>query len=440
MLKATLLPHQEIGFDWVLKNEYGGCILSDDMGLGKTVTTIAVLCKEKVKTLLVVPLALISQWQSEITRHSSGFSLSIYSGQKRKPDWDATDIVITTYGTFLSDFKKYGFITDFWVQGGFQRIVLDEAHKIKNPESVSYDALKIFIEQTKIPRQIFLTGTPICNEIEDILSLFRLMSCPDKTYQELKQRVLRRTKEQVLQSQLPAIQVMDIPKCLSKDSKQGKYYHWAEEYKMPFLSKILRTRQCANEAKLIPKIVVSRVNVEADAIESLGLQEKDKKPIRLEPIIESEIGQKLTQMMEIVNAVPRDEKIVIFSCWRSMLHCAQSILDTYSIQSRLYHGLMNSAERQQVVQEFYENPEVRVMLVSLKAGGCGLNLVSANHVIVLEPYFTWADEKQAIDRVYRIGQTKPVSVYKLWATSTVEDWMRDLQESKRRIAIEVLGC
>jgi SNF2 family DNA or RNA helicase len=436
-LLAELLPHQVIGKQWVLEHEDGGCILSDDMGLGKTITTIATLCQVKVKTLIVVPLALIHQWNAEIAKHSYGFQVCLYIGtpKTRKKmlytgELEDSDIVITTYGSILRDFKSADWqAPSGYIRAGFKRIVVDEAHKLKNSESKSCEAIKILLKQLDITKRIFLTGTPICNKKDDLETLFSLTThYPKKkfnTTEDLNEaasiHVLRRTKEQVLQSLLPNIIIQDIARPIEKESSQDKFYSWIDDNAgLGVLVKMLRKRQCANDAKLIPFSVVEDMP-------------------SIEDIKYDEIGLKLFTLLSLLSKVPANEKIVIFSQWRSMLNIISRVLSIYQLKHSMYHGLLSTDERNKVIENWKKDLESRIILVSLKAGGYGLNLVEANHVIVVEPYWNYADEKQAIDRVYRIGQTKDVYVYKLWSKGTIEDYMRELQQEKKELAEEILG-
>lgn len=437
-LLAQLLPHQIIGKQWLLEHEDGGCILSDDMGLGKTVTTIATLCQVQAKTLIIVPLALIHQWNAEIAKHSSGFHVCIYIGTpeiRKKMLYtgalEEADIVITTYGSMVRDLKNAQWqCPDGYIRAGFQRIVIDEAHKLKNSESKSCEAIKILLNQLDITKRIFLTGTPICNKKDDLETLFSLTThYPNKkfnTVEDLTQaaniHVLRRTKEQVLKSYLPNIITQDIERPIVKDSPQDKYYSWIQDVKGlgGVLVKILRKRQCANDTKLVPHSVVEDMP-------------------SIEDIKGDELGLKLFTLLNLLKNVPKNEKVVIFSQWRSMLNLISRVLTIYSWKHAMYHGLLSTDERTKIIDDWKRDIESRIILVSLKAGGYGLNLVEANHVIVVEPYWNYADEKQAIDRVYRIGQTKDVYVYKLWSKGTIEDYMRDLQEDKKELAEEILG-
>lgn len=438
-LLANLLPHQIVGKQWVLEHELGGCILSDDMGLGKTVTTIAALCQERAKTLIVVPLALIHQWESEIAKHSSGFQVCIYIGNpkiREKMLWhgllEEADIVITTYGSILRDLKKEHWeVPTGYIRAGFERIVIDEAHKLKNSDSQSCQAIRTLLHKLDISRRIFLTGTPICNKGDDLETLFLLTThFPKKKFNRVEDlteaanvHVLRRTKEEVLQSYLPKIISRDIEKPIIKDSPQDKFYSWLEDATGlgGVLVKILRKRQCANDAKLVPSSILE----EMPSIEDIKCDD---------------IGLKIFTMLNLIKQVPSNEKIVIFSQWRSMLNLISHLLELYNFKHALYHGLLKNEERSKVIENWKKDLESRIILVSLKAGGYGLNLVEANHVIVMEPYWTYADEKQAIDRVYRIGQKKDVYVYKLWSKGTIEDYMRDLQQEKKELAEEILGC
>ena len=439
-LTATLLPHQVIGRDWCLEREEGGCVLADDMGLGKTVTSIAVMCTVPARTLIVLPLALVAQWKKEIAKHASGARVIEYTGAKRgalvgSEAWETADVVLTTYGTILSDLKR-GKLEDSssWASNGyarFGRLILDEAHKVKNfKKGKTHVALRQICRAGDIPRRLFLTGTPICNKEADLVSLLKLTRRRGRLDDLAREFVLYRTKEELLADKLPPISVVDVGRPLEKGSRQGHYHKWAQTNlgAMPLLE-ILRMRQSVDDTRLLPETFKEEADEDLDSEEGEEGEEG-------EDVESASISSKIAELREIIVSIPEGDKVVIFSQWVKMLDCAKAVLGDGSL---MYHGGMTAVEKAAAVERFEYDDEKRYMLVSLKAGGFGLNLCMANHVVILEPYFTYADEKQAIDRVFRIGQTKPVFVHKLWTEDSIENWVRDLQERKRLLAVKLLA-
>lgn len=419
VLVATLLPHQQDALAWCKDHEETGCILADDMGLGKTVTSCALIasCAPGTRTLVVAPLALLEQWQSEIHRHTTGLTAAIYHGPSRM-DVPSADIIITTASTVASDFKRPVGASKRPVGAShmystFGRLIVDEAHKLKNRKATTHMIFQHMFKNT--PRKVLLTGTPICNNINDMISLITLLNLDPysssdfwnhatlakriKHVNEIKASVLlHRTKDMVLDGKLPPISIRTSAMPLPGEQ--------AEAYKtisnQPYdckLIKILRMRQAANNTRLA------------------------------DPDLSTTMCKKISQIHDILSKIPKDEKVVIFSQWVTML---QLVADTLPTKPLMYHGKCTPQEKKDALLAFREDngPDSQVMCVTLKSGGCGLNLTSANHTIIVEPYFNHAEERQAIDRIYRIGQTRPVYVHKLCIAKSVENWMRMLQTTK----------
>lgn len=438
---STLLPHQVAGRDWCLEREEAGCILADDMGLGKTVTTCAVMVAKPVKTLIVAPLALLEQWKEEIAKHTTGLTAAIYRGgsgaNARLPN---TMVIITNPETVVGDSKK-GRLEAYDV---FQRIVVDEAHVLRNPKSKLFKAIADASES--IGRKLLLTGTPVCNKSTDLITLVTLLNIPlysngeywrgmgiKREVESLKfvraNFVLRRTKEEVIADRLPKKEIRNVEIRLEDSELYNKEYNRlrARQFR-PVIAKIMRLRQCVNQISLVHTAMSSDPSI---------VREYGEDPARLP----AELSAKLKYIHETVGEVladAPDQKIVVFSQWTMMLgHIAAAIGDLTTPLT--YHGQLESTEKNAVLQKFREDSDARVLLISLKSGGCGLNLCVANHVIITEPYFNGAEEKQAIDRVYRIGQTRDVVVHKLYVPNTVESWMHQLQNMKNTITNSVLN-
>jgi SNF2 family DNA or RNA helicase len=423
-LLATLMPHQQEGVKWCLENEEEGCILADDMGLGKTVTSCALLTSNFKRTIIIVPLSLLSQWESEIEKHTSGISTSIYHGGKREFPREGVDVVLTTIYTIISDFKK----GQSGKYSSFDRVIVDEAHKLKNSNTHGHMVISTIFQRTTF--KVLLTGTPICNSINDLISLILLLNrspynsddywkCMtvseriDQITEIKKDLLLHRTKDTILKETLPDIDIRSVKLPLNKKNQKEVYKNIAETEFRCKLIKILRMRQTLNDVGLI--------NIEYIA----GLED-----------IEPEISEKIAQVRSILKHIPKGDKIVVFSQWACML----DILAMANPESKslMYTGKVNMIDKNKILEEFKTNPDVKVLYITLKCGGCGLNLNVANHAIIVEPYFNHAEEKQAIDRIYRIGQDKKVFVHKLVISNSIESWMRQLQSSKQFMANMIL--
>ena len=427
-LKATLLPHQKKATKWATANEAGGCVLALEMGLGKTVVGIAAIIRKRVKTLVIMPLALLTQWKAEIAAHSDGLNVVVHHGPRRhKQSFATADVVLTTYNTVHSDHK----LGCHGVYKVFGRVIMDEVHKIRSMSSKMFKSAVAVFERT--PLKLLLTGTPICNGMNDLIALFRLsnrapynqeshweaMKRPQRfdALKELRpQFVLAMTVKETIPDRMPSIEIVERSNDYNPKAQSGLYGDLLKG-RIPtsyIIEKIIKLRLCADEANLI-----------RDVPDELG-----KKTI-------DEVSEKIAMVREIVDAVPAGEKVVIFSEWLSMLKRVEQELS--DVSTLLYHGGMTKAEKDVVLERFKRpNDESRILLMTLKAGSVGLNLTVANHAIIIEPYFHAAEEQQAMTRIYRIGQKRDVKVYRLKINSTIECWMRQIQRSKLRVVAALM--
>ena len=417
VLTASLMPHQVTCRDWTLKHEGdGGCILALGMGMGKTVISISVMIASQLPTLVILPLSLLTQWSEEIKKHSSFVSVGVYHGATRTLTSEY-DIVLTTYNTIVSDLKKGR--TDHYKQ--FKRIIIDEAHKLRTKKSKAHQAIAEVFKEVK--NKILLTGTPICNSPDDLISLFMILNIeplnteeywcklPTKKIENLieakDKAMLYMTLEKVMPDHLPPLTIVPVDKPFAKDEQKGFYTdiltgHMPTKYK---IQKITKLRQCANHVNL------------------------------LKNEISCDMSEKVTMVKNIIVKVPEDEKIVVFSQWYEMLSLLKDNIEEKSV---VFHGKMKISDKTSVIKEFQEDPSVRILFITLKAGSVGLNLTAANHAILVEPYFNAAEENQAMKRIHRIGQTKEVKVYKLHVSNTIENWMVQMKKVKTRIENKIL--
>jgi SNF2 family DNA or RNA helicase len=406
------------------------------MGLGKTVTTCSVLVAMPLRTLIIAPLALLEQWKAEIAKHTTGISAAVYRGSAcgSLPD---VAVTITNPESVVGDFKKN-------MQSSyetFERIVVDEAHVLRNAKSQLHKSMAAMMPRGA--RKLFLTGTPVCNKSADIISLVTLLNIPEYSDADFwatrkkereaealqhvrREYILRRTKEEILSDRLPKKEVRNIEIRLDESELYQKEYQRLRARQIkPVIAKILRLRQCVNQLSLVHK---------AMAADPATIADYGQDPKRLP----CEMSGKVEYICDTIDTIMErsvDEKIVVFSQWTCMLECISEVVTAPWV---MYHGKLGVTEKCEAIRRFREDPDTRVLLISLKSGGCGLNLTVANHVIITEPYFNAAEEKQAIDRVYRIGQTRDVTVHRLFVPNTVESWMYQLHKMKNTITNTVM--
>ncbi len=441
--RATLRPYQEAGLGWLLSLQrlrLGG-ILADDMGLGKTIQVLALLTMqhttsaERTSTSLVVmPSSLLFNWTAEAHRFAPQLRTGQYYGPDRhaSPAWFAQyDLVFTTYGTLRQDFDKLAKIP-------FKYVILDESQAIKNAESATAKAARVL----QAEHRIAMTGTPIENHLAELFSqlaflnpgLFsvkfvaalgresELLAPGSDTARRLRKYVtpflLRRRKEQVA-SDLPA-KTEQVLWC-ELDTPQRYYYDELRDfYRQEFAGKssansqanmlgaLLRLRQAACHAGL--------VNPSCAAVASAKI---------------SLLHEHLETLLET------GHKVLVFSQFTQLLKAVAKDFEEAGWKYCYLDG--QTQNRGELVRQFQEDPAIGVFLISLKAGGVGLNLTAADYVYILDPWWNPAAEAQAIDRAYRIGQTRPVFAYRMIARDTVEEKVLEMQNRKKAIADAVLS-
>lgn len=442
-LRATLRDYQQQGLNWLNfldSFNFGGC-LADDMGLGKTVQVLAFLLLQRAKghaaNLVVVPTSLVFNWQAEVQKFAPTLRVHVLHGTARRlgaHEFDGFDIVLTTYNTVVSDIRQLKEYT-------FNYVILDESQAIKNPDSQRYKAACLLQARNRV----VLTGTPVENNTFDLYGQLSF-ACPgllgsrqhftdlfgspiDKFKDEGKARVLqrkispfvlRRTKAQVAR-ELPAKTEMMLYCEMGAEQRQvyeacRKEFHdmllglrddLPGKDSMHILQGLTKLRQICNSPALLPDQ------------ESYGQQSA-----KLEALTE-----------EIRNRAPQ-HKILVFSQFVTMLDLVRQELQAAGITFEYLTG--QTRNRAAVVNRFQQDDKVRVFLVSLKAGGTGLNLTEADYVYLVDPWWNPAVENQAIDRSHRIGQTKNVVAVRLICPDTIEEKIMKLQEVKRELAQDLI--
>jgi SNF2 family DNA or RNA helicase len=439
-LHTELRNYQQEGLNWLQflhENEFGG-VLADDMGLGKTVQVIAFLLhlKEtgnKSSHLLVVPTSLLFNWQAELQRFAPSLKCLILHGVNRTKNTEAFeqyDIILTSYGTLLTDIT---YLRRF----SFGYVLLDESQQIKNPDSQRYQA----VQMLKSKNRLAITGTPFENNTMDLYAQFSVV-CPgllgNKKYfqdiystpidrfenrqrsEELQQKIrpflLRRTKEDVIR-ELPD-KIEQILYCPMGEAQRAVYAAYEKDLR-DYLEDKLEDDILRNSIHVLRGLTQLR-----QICDDPRLLQADQ--------LQGEGSSKIDVLIEQVqNKSPR-HKILIFSQFVSMLDLIASELNKLGI---VYETLTGATKnRQAAVDRFQQDPEVRVFLLSLKAGGVGLNLTAASYVYLVDPWWNPAVEDQAIDRAYRIGQHQNVQAVRLICPGTVEEKMRQLQQSKRELS------
>ena len=438
--KGDLRPYQKAGYNWLLflnKFRFGGC-LADDMGLGKTVQTLAILQSQKEMgrigaSLLVMPTSLIYNWQMEAKKFTPKLKVFIYTGTNRIKDisqFDGYDLVLTSYGITRLDIET---LKNYC----FNYIILDESQAIKNPNSHIAKAVK----QLSSRYRLILTGTPLENSTLDLWSQMTFINPgllgnqsyfksefqkpiekkqDDEKTQKLntiiKPFILRRNKSQVA-TELPE-KIENIQYC-TMTTMQEDHYETSKSY---YRNKILKSIEShgVNKSQFLLLQGLTR------------LRQIANHPKLVDPEYAGDSGklEDVTHMLN--NAISKGHKILVFS--QFVKHLA--LLKTYLLNNHIPFSYLDGAtkDRQQQVDNFQTHKHVRVFLISLKAGGLGLNLTKADYVFLLDPWWNPAIEAQAIDRAHRIGQENKVFTYKFITKGTVEEKILALQKNKIKLA------
>lgn len=450
-LNAELRPYQKEGFKWI--NEitdlgFGG-ILADDMGLGKTLQIIAfLLSQKKSKSIVVVPTSVIYNWMDEFEKFAPSIRIGLVHGSKSKRDkvlrdfkrglgikieeenlkeksYEKYDVLLTTYGTLKNDEKAYENLS-------FDYCIIDEAQNIKNPTAQA----TLSVKNIKSRCNIALTGTPIENNLMELWSIFDFVMpgylftkerfrerfiLDESNLSELKSLItpfiLRRLKEDVL-SELP--EKLEKKYLVEMKGKQKQLYS--------FYVKAIKNQ--LNENKSSEKSGRDKINLFAYLTK---LREICLDPSLVVPDYTGE-SSKLTVVKEIVkDASESGKKILLFSQFTSVLKKIEEDFKKEEISYLYLDGGTSAKDRVERVKKFNEDSNIKVFLISLKAGGVGLNLTSASMVIHFDPWWNPAVEDQATDRAHRFGQENKVEVIKLVAKDTIEEKIVLMQEDKREL-------
>lgn len=468
-LKAELRNYQKEGYKWLCflqQNGFGGC-LADDMGLGKTVQAIAVLLRskegflsdrkdiseeentslangqlsmfgadrEKLTSLIVAPASLMHNWKSEITRFAPGMKVYTHVGSQRNKElsnFSYYDVILSTYHTVRQDISTLA-------SYGFHYVILDESQMIKNPSSKLYQS----IIELQSDHRIVLTGTPIENSLTDLwsqinfvnpgllgtLSFFKrsFVFTIEKKKDEQREKklkelinpfILRRTKQEVAQ-ELPPVHEQ-IRYCNMTDA-QKRFY---EEEKSLARNSILENLEEMGLEKS------SMVLLQA----LTRLRQIANHPAMVEDQVHMNSGKFMEVYRDIESVLSEGHKILVFSSFVKHLDLFRKRLDEDKLKYAYLTGAQSQKQRVKAVKDFQNDSSCSLFLISLKAGGVGLNLTAADYVFILDPWWNPAAEMQALNRAHRIGQEKSVFVYRFISNDTIEEKIQRLQARKRELA------
>ncbi|MEC9466006.1 MAG: DEAD/DEAH box helicase [Myxococcota bacterium] len=428
-LRATLRDYQQAGVDWLtfMAHSNMGAMLADDMGLGKTLQALSVM---RGRCLVVAPTSVMYNWKSEAGRFRPGLSVHLYHGTNRKLDPRA-NLTITSYAIVRLDI-------DVLESSEFDMIILDESQHIKNPESrVAQAAFRL-----NAPFRMTLSGTPVENRLSELWSQIHFlnpgllggrshfreryakpiasgdMGAAAHLRERLRPFILRRKKEEVAR-ELPARTDL-VLHCELTGEERAAY----------------DAIRAATQEEIVAKLESGASVMEA--LEALLRLRQAACHRALVPGQSADTSSKLQRLQETLGElIPAGHRSLVFSQWTSLLDHVERELEESGIAFCRLDG--STRDRASVVDTFQAPDGPPVMLLSLKAGGTGLNLTAADHVFMLDPWWNPAVEDQAADRAHRIGQEKPVFVHRLVARDTVEEKILELQERKRELAELAIG-
>ncbi len=440
-LDQQLRPYQRIGTAWLqhlFNNNLGG-ILADEMGLGKTVQALALVLslsskeaeQSSLPTLIVCPASLLENWKREAQRFAPSLNSLIHHGSKRasNPDQlDDHDIIITSYGTLVRD-------QTLFMSKDLLCVIADEAQHAKNRRTLNAKALC----SLKTKGRFVLTGTPVENSLEDLRSLFNFIlpgawqpipssaRGEERFWHESRLKkfaapyILRRTKDQVATDLPPKIEQIIYTRMTEPQATFYQRVHQQSEAEIMSLES-----KGASEAAIRMKTLV----------QLLRLRQTCCDPRLIEKTLPASHSGKLAAFNELLSeSIDDGHRILVFSQFVSLLSLLRTELEEQKVDYAYIDG--KTKHRQAEVDRFNKDVNIPLFLISLKAGGTGLNLTGADTVVHFDPWWNPAIEAQATDRAHRIGQTKIVTSYKLIMAGSIEEKVLQLQESKRHLLSDV---
>lgn len=448
-INAELRPYQRRGYEWLYKNIQAGfgSIIADDMGLGKTLQVITAIAKlkdqgqlESTKTLVVVPTTLLTNWSREIERFAPSLTKCIFHGVVRRLPKDLPDVVLTTYGVVRTDLemlKNYR----------WKLVVADEAQNIKNPYAIQSQSLKSLPAQTRIA----MSGTPVENRLSEYWSIMDfanhglLGTLPSFTKefavpiqsdhdQDVADQFKRATAPFLLRRlKTDKTIIDDLPDKIEQNyfcelsQKQAALY---ESVLRDSIDKIQKEKDNISRQGLVLQMILALKQICNHPAQFLKAKEPDPS--------HSGKTQLLLDLLEPIYA--SHEKVLIFTQFREMGELLTEVISKrFGHIPQFLHGGLSRKQRDSMVVNFQEDPTIRSFILSLKAGGTGLNLTAASNVIHYDLWWNPAVEQQATDRAFRIGQHRNVGVFRLITRATFEERINDMIQSKRDLAEMSVG-
>jgi superfamily II DNA or RNA helicase len=445
-ITAELRDYQKEGYNWLnfLEEFKWGGILADDMGLGKTLQILSFLMKQvetnDIPNLVVIPTSLLFNWENEINKFTPSLKALIHYGKDRRKDvsdFNDYNLIITSYGIMVKDVEMLKSFT-------FNYIVLDESQAIKNPGSLRYKAACVLNANNRLT----MTGTPVENNTFDLYAQINFLnpgflgsqpffkdqySIPidrdgdEERAGELQRLInpflLRRTKEIVAKELPPKIE--DIIYCEMPDEQMKIYEAYRNKYRDLLLKKI--DEDGVGKSKMYVLEGLMKLRQICDSPELLSDMDDF-----------GSTSVKIQVLMQHIQEKTGNHKILIFSQFVKMLRVIERELQGAGLSYEYLDGQCSQKKRKASVENFQENDDCRVFLISLKAGGTGLNLTAADYVYIVDPWWNPAVENQAIDRCHRIGQDKHVIAYRMICKNTVEEKIMKYQAKKLKIASDII--
>lgn len=446
-IKASLRPYQQSSFHWLQTLDelgWGGC-LADDMGLGKTLQTITFLqfLKEKYKgctNLVICPTSLIYNWETELKKFAPSLTYHIYYGTAREfsnEHFDDYDIIITSYGIIRNDLEHL-------LQFNWHYVILDESQTIKNPDAQTTKAVQLL----KSKNRLILSGTPVQNNTYDLYAQFNFINPgllgnrdffkefangidkyndAEKAAQLRKMVypfMLRRTKEQVAPD-LPDKTEMVLWCEMSKEQR-AVYDDFKNYYRTTLIKKIEEVGMAKASIYILEGLLRLRQICDSPAL----LKSDD---------VTTSKSIKIDELIREIRENSGQHKLLVFSQFTGMLQLIKVRMEEAGINYVYLDGSTTAVNRKKHVDDFQTDPLIKVFLISLKAGGLGLNLTAADYVYMVDPWWNPAVEQQAIDRTHRIGQTRKIFSYKMICKNTIEEKIMELQQKKKQIAKELIS-
>ena len=446
-LAAKLRPYQKRGYNWVCSLLYSGfgCILADDMGLGKTVQSIAALLRLKEEGILgkisegyhsgliVAPAALLTNWEKELSRFAPSLSVSRYHGSGRRLD-KGRDVFLTTYQTAVRDAEKLQSET-------FSLLLVDEAHLMKNAETLISKTIK----QIRCQYRLALSGTPVENRLEDLRSLFDFI-LPGYLGSPSNFREQYRVPIEVMRDRgrAESLRKVTAPFLMRRLKTDKTIIRDLPEKIVTNEYAVLEKGQAALYESVVDESI--RKSLEADPDERSALilsmlttlkQICDHPRVfdKESPAVSQLSGKARLLLTLLQEILANREKTLIFSQYVETLYCLEQIIRKELGEAPLlYYGGLNQTERAGIVNRFQDDPAARIMLVSLKAGGLGLNLTAASRVIHYDLWYNPAVENQATDRAFRIGQQRTVFVHRFITKNSFEEKIDEMIANKKELA------